>query len=425
MNGIGATGSAVPAGAAPVVFATTGMKGWWSKAFFMSWDSRHVLVPQLTKFFMTDGKGQAVEHEWYFHGGFRNVMWGPDNRHFIAWKGPSPDKAQGGSGEGSGVAVLDANDLGEACTEAKHVLVYPKTDRRQPTGAGWSPRGDAVICVAQVLKKAQRPGPDGKPFEVTVRDGTIIERVSPGGGAPQELFRDPGGTLYAWAPWTRYEDGSGPSERPYQILVRTENGLWIMDPDGGNKEKVSESRLTSDVVWNPGPGNQVALLYSMEEASKTGERLRGVYLCDLDKRVKGKPLPLEQLTPDLDIDTIWFSPRGKFFVWQSATTVFYRAPGGKPDSKVKVELPGVGKLLVKGCIWNAREDKLAVVAGTHVFVHDVATGKTAEVAQLGEDAKAFGADPQWQGDDLIVGTYTTVGPAAVDSTHAEKKPGPP
>lgn len=386
------------------------MNGWQTKAFFMSWNGKHVLAERMRGFAMADDKGQLTEYEWPFHA-FRNVMWAPDNKHLILWKGASPGK--GGTGEG--VAVLDADSLGTPCTEAKHTLVYKKSDDREPFSAGWSPRGTEVYVASRLFGPGPT-SPSGKPTKSHVAQGAVIEKVPVGGGAPVEIFRHQGRIDGFWMPWTRYEDGSGPSEKPFQILVRTSDGLWLCDPDGGgSKEKISDLRLTDDVVWCPGQGatsNVVALLYNQVEATKEGVQMKGVYLCNLDKRTKGKPLDLEQLCDDPQVHTIWFSPKGKYFVWATAKDAFYRAPDGKPDTKVRVPLPGAEGTEIKGCFWNGREDRLAVVAGDQVFVHDTATKTSTKVASLGkEPGKSFGADPQWVGDDLIIGTYTNVGTA--------------
>ncbi len=376
------------------------MLGWNSKAFFMSWNGKHVLAEKLMSFNMADDKGQVTEYEWRFHS-FRNVMWAPDNKHMILWKGSTLAKEKnkpGGTAEG--VAVLDADDLGAACTEAKHTLVYKKSNEREPFSAGWSPRGNDVYVASRIFGAA-----NGKNH---VQQGAVIEKVPVNGGPPIEVFRHTGKINGFWMPWTRYEDGSGPNERPFQILVSTNDGLYLVDEQSGAKDKISDLH-PDDIVWCPGPGNTIALLYNNAPETTKDGKFQGVYLCNLEKREKGKPLPLEQLIESLDVDTIWFSPKGKYFVWQTQKETYYREPAGKPDSKVRVTLPGAEGVPFKGCIWNGREDRLAVVALNRVFVHDAATKSTTEVAKLGEDGKAFAADPQWRGDDLVIGSYINTG----------------
>jgi len=371
----------------PRAFATTLMLGAWTqKGFQMSFDGKHLLVQRFDGFSVIDQTGQARDYSCVLT--FRNMFWGPDNKKFIFWLP-------------QGVAVGDVDNLGEPCGPPKTVCVYKRSKDRLPFGAGWSPRGSDFYVLENYIEDA---GNGAK------KQGSAIQRVSLTGSAT-EILHHPTRILWFMPPLTRYEDGSGPSQRPFQILFGAADGIFLMDSDGSNKEKISDVAFegVEDVIWGPGKENSFILMFRHPQASADKKTTyKGVYMCHLDKREKGKPIQLEQITDRIDTHTIFYSPKGKYILWATDDKLHFREPEAKPETAVEVDLKDASGMALKGCNWDAKESRIAIVCGNRVLVHDVAKKSTSLVTKLGDDVKSFGADPQWRGDEILLTLYTDV-----------------
>jgi hypothetical protein len=350
---------------------------WAQKGFHMSYDGKTVLSHRFDGFRVIKEGGPPLDYDVPLIN--RNLFWGPDGKHFILW---APE----------GVAVADVDALGEPCGPAKYNVLYKPAATRHPFGACWSPSGHDIYVIEN--------------YEEEGKQGSAIERIPAGGGAPTEILHHPTRVMYFMPPLTRYEDGSGPNARAYRIIFGAKDGLWIMDRDGGNKIKLSDVRPDGieDVIWSPGEKEKFTLLFRQpQKDAKTNKVLKGVYLVHLENN---KIKDFEQLYDSLDVHTMWFSPHGKYISWGTNEGIFYREPDAKPETTVKVDIPGKGGLEIKGFSWDSTENRLAIAVGNRLFVHDATKKTTTQVAQLGDDVKSFAADPVWRGNEVVLVLFT-------------------
>jgi hypothetical protein len=221
-------------------------------------------------------------------------------------------------------------------------------------------------------------------------------------------------------PVSRFENGSGPSTKPYLIAFGHREGLFVVDPRPQQGNKPAWRRISTlpainlhNIEWNPtAPGlGQLLLFFKQQVVSSDGSPLGGVVLVHLDR--VGHPEKgewVEQLYDGLDVHTLWYSPRGGFATWATRNFVAYRRPLDGPDKTTQVVCKADGTVLeVKGVHWHHGERYLAITAGSRLFVHDAETKTTTEVARFGDDDSLnFVAEPRWVGDKVLLSRFEDV-----------------
>jgi dipeptidyl aminopeptidase/acylaminoacyl peptidase len=356
---------------------------WAKKLYYPSHDGRLFLCLNFDGFTILDETGKARQYK--LRSLSHAVSWSPDNKKLMF---SLPE----------GVALADVADLGEPGGPAKTTLIYKISADRQPYSEGWSPAGNEIFILEHYKDNAAPNAPHG----------SAVERVTLTGQAT-EILRSQTRIAFFAIP-RGFEEGTGPSSQPFKIIIGGLDGLYTVDPNGQGKEKLSDlvPDGIEDLVWSPDNQTFAFLLWQPQLRPDKRGVYKGAYLVRLDKQQGGKPLELEQLTDKLDVHTIYYSPKGKRIVWASNSELRYRDVNGRPDSTVKVEIKDASGD-IKGCHWDASEGRIAIVVGNRLYVHEVAGKVTILKAKLGDDAKSFGANPRWVGDDVVLSLYTDTG----------------
>jgi hypothetical protein len=377
----------------------------WQRSFHMSHDGKTVLAHSFGGFTIIQGSN-CRDYTVMFRPGFRVVQWAPDSKHFMFWVP-------------SGLAVADLDDLGAPNGPPNYKVIYKAPKDRFPFGSGWAPSGNEVFVIENYIEPDERK--KGEQLH-----GTAIKRVpAGGGGSPVEILHHPTDVKFFMTPETRFTYGQGPNQNPFLIVFGAKDGLYVMDPNGKNKELVCDFQAdgVNDVLWSPGPKDKVIVMFRQMTPTVSGKALlKGVYLLHLDRRGKKGADVVEQLTDALDVHTQWFTKSGKYFSWSTADEVAFRDPDGKPDSVVHIarkDFGNLGELPIKGFSWNLAETMLAIAAGNRIYVYDVAKKTMTQRLKVGDEQKTFVAEPFWEGDDVVYTTYTNI--AADSENNAPKK----
>jgi hypothetical protein len=374
----------------PVSFASTLVIGQWAqKGYHLSHDGKTMLVYTFDGFNIVKGNAPPASYEIALV--YKNVLWGPDNKKFMFW---TPE----------GVTLADVEALGPPNAAPSVKVLYPYKTRpgHRPFSAAWSPTGNEVYVLEHYEEAS-----GGKTVE-----GSAMLRVTLDGAAT-EILNHPTRVYWFMYPSSRFEDGSGPSGAPFRLVFGAMDGIWVMNPDGSEQAKLCD--LTpegfDDIVFSPDPKKEkFAFRMRQPQVAPDKKTYTGVYVAHLDRWKKGTTIELEQVHDKPDVHTLWCSPKGRFVTWASADEVGYRELDGKPDSTIKVDVPGrVGP--ITGCTWDRAETRLAITAGNRLYIHDVAKKTVTEVAKVGEASKSFLADPVWcSGEEVVVGLFTDVTP---------------
>jgi hypothetical protein len=215
-------------------------------------------------------------------------------------------------------------------------------------------------------------------------------------------------------PVSRFENGRGPSKKPYRLAFGHREGLFVVDPKAGSvPRRVSTLPAVglTNIEWNPDDKvEQLLLFFRNQSIGSDGTAFAGVVLVHLDRVGKAEQW-CEQLYNGPDVHTLWFSPKGTYATWSGKEFVSYRKPLDPRDKLVVIDCrdQAGGLLEVKGAHWHHNERYLAITAGSRLFVHDVekaAKGEkdaTVEVARFGDnDTLNFVAEPRWIGDQILL-----------------------
>ena len=344
----------------------------------------------------------------------RDFMWGPSSRRLIFW---APHEAGKTSKR---VAIMDTNTASADDEQPYQVLYDPaehwEDDEQMhlPFGIEWSPRGDAVYV-------AERLFPKPKPGEALSRgnvSSALIKIELSGLKATKvtELFRIPTQMDFFMPPVSRFENGSGPSNKGYWIVFGAPDGLYLVNPRGKDVEPRRISSLPAtglyNIEWNP-KENQLALYFKRPSAGSGGKIFRGVWLVHLDRIGHEEEMgeAFEQLYSRVDLHTLWYSPNGTYVTWSGPDEVAYRRPEDPPEKTVYIEThdPETNEFLeIKGCAWHHDERWLAYTAGTTLFVHDAEELVNYEIMRFSEEDKDFIAEPEWIGDRVILTLFEDV-----------------
>ena len=369
----------------PVPIQTQDMRGGWApRAFHCSWDGKATIVYRFDGFRVvkgTDAKDYKTRFLW------KNVFWSPDNKNFAYW---AP----------AGVTVCNVDNLGAPGGPPQGKVIY-KWDKetRHPFGLTWSPSGSDIYVIEN--------------WEQGSQSGGAIQKVPSSGGSPVEILHLDIPISFCMPPDSWYEDGSGPKEKPFLIAYGTKDGLFVMDGTGGQKTKICDipADLVRDVIWNPNGKEELLVRFIAAGKGSGTKPLEGLYLVHVDKRgtvKKGEEASLlEQISPDTNLHTIWFTHKGTYVCWANEEGVWYRETAKPKDTPVKVELPGGSK--VKGCAFDDAEKRLAVAVSNKIYLWDVDKKKSTEIVKVGDNDKTFVAEPTWHGDEITFSSFTDTG----------------
>jgi hypothetical protein len=374
--------------------------GWTNHGYKMSHDGQTVLVHQFDGFDLLRGS-QKTSYKLAITN--RELFWAPDSKKFAFW---SPE----------GLAVAELETIGPGNGPPKYKVIYKPVEGRFPFGMEWSPFGNDVY----VIETFDETDPKTK----SRKTGTSIKRIPSTGGTPKEIVTHPTTINFFMPPVSRFEHGQGPSNRPYSIVFGAPDGLFIVDRDGKKIERLTEVPAVglNNLEWSPGAKEKMVLFFKRPEPNAKGEKLQGVYVVHVDRRgekTDAKEL-FEQVHPNLDVHTLWFSPKGTYATWATNDAVYFRQPDAT-GAAVKIEPKDERGLFleVKGCAWNHGEDKLAITAGNKLFIYDVAKKTLVAVSTFGKEGKSFAAEPVWRDDKVVLSVFNDI--AGSRPTRGPKK----
>lgn len=380
--------------------SSTFMAGSWAQhGYRMAPDGSALVLPLEDGFEVVRG-GEKWKHEFPLMSSIdRDLFWAPDSKRFVF---RVPD-------ENLSLGLVDLSD------PTKHKVIYAPPAGSTIRGFEWSPRNDLVF----VLEGFEDRDKDGKQEE-----GDRIKAVDPSTAKAREIYCSPATLSFFMPPVSRFQGGQGPSTKDYRLVLGTASGLFTVRPDGSQLTCLSELPCTglTNLEWSP-TDEKLVLFFRIPTKSKKG-MLKGTYLVHLDRRKKDQPPGaadesiFEQLSPALDVHTLWFSPRGKYVAWASQDAVWYREPQGGAVVKVECRDEKGRALNVRGCAWDQGEQRLAITAGNRLYVHEAAKrgeAKRAPALRLVKEFENdqgdsnFAAEPTWVGDELVLTVFNSIG----------------
>src|SRR4029077_17989234 len=137
--------------------------------------------------------------------------------------------------------------------------------------------------------------------------------------------------------------GAGPSDAPFKIFMGAEDGLYLVSPDGKEKELLvaASAEGVENFEWSPSIKKEKLLVYFAHPVTASGGTImKGLYLIHLDRKAQGlKGLQLfEQIHERTDVHTVVFSPHGHYVTWVTWEGVYFRDVEGKAADVTKVEI---------------------------------------------------------------------------------------
>lgn len=373
---------------------------WTHHAYKMSHDGKTTVIHKVDGFQILQGeKTYEYKVDLTAHNP-REFIFSPDNRFVAFWAPLEKNKLS------KRIAVMA---LGGLSSKLKYKIVYDPPSMNKPFGMEWSPAGDALF----VIERAR----------IDKLEYTLIRRINmPSGGTPKELVRRLGVIDFFMPPVSRFENGGGPSKKPYKIIFGAPDGLYLVGPNGKGEERLSKIPAMGlhNLEWNPKPEiNQVLLFFRAPVAGPDGRKFQGVYQVNLDNRksaaVKEDEF-MENLYDETDIHTLWFSPKGTYTTWAGKSAVFFRkadAPPGTEPTKIEILDEDEQPADIRGATWNDKETLLAFTAGSDVMVYSLKAAEKAKknpkakkkvkyLFKIASFKKGFGAEPRFVGDRVFV-----------------------
>lgn len=410
---------------APRKVSSVFMEGNWTwRAYSMAHDGKTTIV-HLPDGIELHRQGRAkVELLMELPYNPRDFYWHPDSRRVAFWVAHTPKPTRPGqlTQTRKAVAVMDVTKVNswKPGDPMPYEVVYTTTTEQAPFGLEWSPRGDALYLIQR-----------GLDLDTNESYGVVTRIELNDTEHPKEIVRVPGALDFFMPPVSRFERGEGPSNASYQLLFGSIEGLYTIDPDGKNAQRLSQIPALGlyNIEWNPKPSKkEVIVFFRRAVPSGDGRTFVGAYLVRLDELQRrpapavtpeaadpsvaaapaGRP-PIEQLYDGLDVHTLWYSPKGTYITWATPWGLWFRRPDDKPEQTVQVQLPaqpeGSEPLEVKGVTWHDNEHKLAFTAGNKLFICELPSNEVYQVAEFGTATDTFAAEPRFVGDEVYLTAF--------------------
>ncbi len=326
--------------------------------FRVSGNKSRIVHPSLDgeKLVVVDGKGQSMEIAGLPLD--QDLMFDPDGRKLAFLK-----------------LIIDVNPIetGIGLADVTQRGAKPKTLYRTKNmlrGLEWSPSGEALyflegeeLANGEQLWYLKRVGVDGVGAIVVAKSYTFIDFFMP--------------------PVSRFENSQGASKKPYRVLYGSSEGLYVVNPDGRGKERITEVAASGvdNLEWNPNPDEDMILVtYKIPRIS--AEKLyQGVMLFRREK----KGWKAEQLYEDFDVHTLWWSPNGRYACFGTLGAVYVHDLKEKDPSKAMTrivvppaeqpEKPEDGSAPlpppprhIRGFYWGKKSDQMVIAAGNCIFM---------------------------------------------------------
>ncbi len=313
----------------------------------------------------------------------RSFLYHPNNKLVAFW---APVRGWKSS---KSVALMNL-DGAPASGRGAYRVLYTPPKRHSPTGLEWSPQGDALFIMERVYE-------DELGY-------SVIKRIDAKTGDAVEILRRLGEIDFFMPPVSRFENGQGVSKAPFSIVYGTADGLYVTDPEGKAKRRLSAVPALglTNAEWHP-VRNQLTIFFERAVPGPDGTTFRGLYMVDLGG-VESEPT-VTQLHPHPDVHTLWYSPRGTYVLWANAIEVFYRrVDNGETKSFAAFDKDGKTRL-IRGVAFNAEETKLAYCVQGEVRSYDLKERFSQPVALI---APGFTAEPRWIGEDIAFSVYEDI-----------------
>lgn len=398
---------------------------WTYHAYSMAHDGKAIVVHHFDGIELVRQGRPSVKLQMELPYNPRDFYWHPDCKRVAFWVADTPKPKRPGQVvyPVRALAIMDVTRVPATVRPGDpppYEVVYWAPPDIQPFGLEWSPRGDAIYMIVRGLDPVSNES-----------YGAIIRIELDKKDEPKEIVRMPGGLDFFMPPVSRFERGEGPSSQKYLIIFGHMDGLYTVEPDGKNPRRLSQLPAVGlyNIEWNPKPNlNEVILFFRRPIPGADGRTFVGVYLVRLDELTRrlgdaeanpGAKPAIEQLYDGTDVHTLWYSPRGTYMTWSTPWGLWFRRPDDPQDKTVEVRIPpqpeGV-TLEMKGVTWHDDESKLAFTAGNKLFVYDLPSKETYQVAEFGTETTTFAAEPRFVGDDV----YLTAFEDANASSRIEK-----
>lgn len=361
---------------------------WTHHAFRMAHDGRSLVAHRKDGIEVFYGPGmkrsKRVRMDLLAHNP-RTFLYHPNNKRVAFWA-PVAKKHWNRSKR---VAIMKLDGAPPSGKGAYKVL-YAPPKRSTPTGLEWSPQGDALFIMERMWE-------DDLGY-------SVIKRIDAKTGKATEIVRRLGEIDFFMPPISRFENGRGVSKAPFSIVYGTSDGLYVTDPEGKSKRRLSAVPALglTNAEWHP-VRNQITIFFERAVPGPDGKTFRGLYMVDIgNAETEAK---VTQLHPNPDVHTLWYSPRGTYVLWANAVEVFYRnLDAGETKSFAAFNAKGAGRL-IRGVSFNEDETKLVYCVEGEVRAYDLKERFSVPVANI---ASGFTAEPRWVGEDVVFSVYEDI-----------------
>jgi hypothetical protein len=357
---------------------------WTDHAFFLSWDKKHLVFQRFLGLGVRDDvDGPTGEFDMSAMTS-REITFSPDSHHFVV-------------SQTNGTFVVDSATPKESTGKLKSHELYKAAKGIKAYGGCWLPDNSGFFILEEdYFRKVP---------------GSRLRIVPSGGGEGHVILDHPTRIRWFMTPESRYRNGQGPIRGSWKLIFAASDGLWLMNGEGGAKEKLCSAPpdIFQDIEWSPTADLLLAVTRDPITVPDLGT-FQGVYLVHPGKK-GGKPQDMfEVVDASANVHTIYFSPKGKYISWATPASVKIREVGGKPESAVTIDVKDKGvPLAVQQFSWDDKETRLLITAKNKVFVYDVAKKTTTQVAAIEDAQKTIVADPTWLSDDeILVSAFTDI-----------------
>ena len=338
----------------PTLLSQTLMVGKWSgHAYHRSPDGKTLIHHELDGIRVQRGK-TSVKYVIQLRGYARDFEFSPTHPERVVFLRAEPNAT------GSRVALLD---LSELSAKPSLRVVYTPTKGDSPYQVSWGAAGDVLWVLSSRKGDSEGAPPIHLWHQVRLADGHVSEVAS----APEVKFMAP------------YLD---PKTKRSKFVYGDAAGIHLVDPTKPGvplllSRVVIGSKRTHDRTWTYAKGrNHLALAF-------TSDRMKGVYLVDIERLVAARAKAKAPARDDYDRDafdrvsrtpsvhTLWFSPRGTYLTGADKAVIFLRRTRGPREKPTRFEIMDTERLQlrrVRGVRWNEAETKLAVIVDNEIWV---------------------------------------------------------